>query len=106
MLPALLLVTSGLLFTVFALPQLSNALDFDLFIFRPLVILGGLAVAFGVNMFPLVRGQRVDGSLAGTLRLQGHFVQLTLVVLTGLISAVIFVYLLAENLNVFIRVLE
>ena len=53
--PAILLVTSGLFYSVFGIPQLMDALDFELIVFRPGVLLGGLLLAAGINLMPLVR---------------------------------------------------
>lgn len=99
--PAILLVTSGLFYSVFGIPQLMDALDFELIVFRPGVLLGGLLLAAGINLIPLVRVGREGGNLVGLVRVRGHLIQLGVVALVGMLSSIIFVYLLAENLQIF-----
>ena len=99
--PACLLVTSGALYGLVDLPMLSNALDFDSLVFHPIVILGGLMFALGINAASLVQIRLANGTMTSTLRLRGQVVRLSLVTLIGLLSSIIFVYLLAENLQIF-----
>ena len=99
--PAILLVTSGLFYSVFGIPQLMDALDFELIVFRPVVLMGGLLLAAGINLISLVRVGLEGGSLVGIVRVRGHLIQLGLLALVGMLSSIIFVYLLAENLQIF-----
>ena len=52
--PAILLVTSGLFYSVFGIPQLMEALDFELIVFRPVVLMGGLLLAADASVGPRV----------------------------------------------------
>ena len=99
--PAILLVTSGLFYSVLGIPQLMDALDFELIVFRPVVLTGALLLAAGINLISLVRGRLEAGSIVGIVRVRGHLIQLGLLVLVGMLSSIIFVYLLAENLQIF-----
>ena len=99
--PAILLVTSGLFYSVFGVPQLMDALDFELIVFRPVVLMGGLLLAAGLNLIPLVRVGLEGASLVGIVRVRGHLIQLGLLALVGVLTSIIFVYLLAENLQIF-----
>jgi len=101
--PALILATSGILFSIFGLPQFNQAIDFDLWIFHPLVVMGGLMAAFGLNLLPVVRlnVRLEEGSLISTIKIQGKPLSLALIGLVTLLVMIIFVYLLAENLQIF-----
>ena len=78
-----------------------DALDFELIVFRPVVLMGGLLLAAGINLIPLVRVQLKEGSVVSNARVRGHLIQLGLLVLVGILSSIIFVYLLTENLQIF-----
>ena len=79
----------------------NDVVNFDLFIFNPIIILGGLALAFGLNLASVARLRFQDGSLVGTIKFQGKFLNLGLLTFVGLLLGIIFVYLLAENFQVF-----
>ncbi len=100
--PAILLVTSGVSYSLFSSSRLGDTLNFDLVVFRPAVILGGLMVTVVLNLIPLMRAQGWGGSAIG-MPGRGHVIQLGILALVGILSSIIFVYLLAENLQIFAR---
>lgn len=91
-LPALILVSTGLLDLQVELPGT---------LIHPVLVMGSILVAFAVNAFPLFRVRPgVDGdALVGTmsLRLRGTSLNLAAVGLSTLLLAVIVVYLFVEN---------
>ena len=103
MAPALVLVFGGLLQSLFGPTGFNNAIDHDLIVFHPVILLGGVFLALIINLLLVVRIQIRDGTLIGVLQVRGYLPNLTVVAATGLISGVISVYLLAENLQIFAR---
>ena len=103
MVPGLVLVTGGLLQSIFGLSGFNNKIDYDLIVFHPVILLGGVFLALIINLLHIVQIQVRDGALIAVLRFRGYLLNLTVVAATGLISGVIFVYLLAENLQIFAR---
>ena len=61
----------------------------------------GLLVTVILNVIPLTRAQ-VGGGAIGTPG-RGHVIRLGILALVGILSSIIFVYLLAENLQIFAR---
>ena len=90
--PALLLCLSGLL-------QLnaSNVL------INPVLVLGGLMLAIGLNMMPVLKAQIDEGNLVGVVRIKGRLLNLSLLVLSLLLLATIMVYGFVENFRVVVR---
>jgi len=90
LLPACLVCLSGLL--QFPVP---NGL------IQPFLVMGGLLVAFVVNLLPVLRTswRREDGALVGTVRLrfEGVLPNLGIVTTSVLLTAVIAGYLFVEN---------
>jgi len=101
--PALILCSGGLALSLLGMNAFSNAINFDLFIFNPLVLLGGLFLAFVLNLLTVAQVKIQDGSLTGTIRLRGKELNLGLLTCIGLLLSVIFLYLLAENFQIFAR---
>ena len=91
-LPALLLCLSGLL-------QLSasNVL------IHPVLVLGGLALAIGLNMLPVLRAQIDNGNVVGQVRIKIRLLNLSLLGLSLLLLATIMVYGFIENFRVVAR---
>ena len=87
--PAILLVTSGVSYSLFGSSRLGDTLNFDLVVFRPAVILGGLLVTVILNVIPLTRAQ-VGGGAIGTPG-RGHVIRLGILALVGILSSIIFV---------------
>ena len=101
--PSLLLVTGGILQSVFGASHCNDAIDFLSFLFNPAIILGGLMLAFGLNLIPVMRIYFREGNLVGMVKVQGRLLNLGLITAITLLTAVIFLYLLAENFQVFAR---
>ena len=89
--------------SLFGASQFHNAIDFHSFIFNPAIILGGLVLAFGLNLIPVMRIYFREGNLVGMIKVQGRFLNLGFITAITLIMAVIFLYLLAKNFQIFAR---
>ena len=101
MIPAVLLVCGGLLYSLFDVATVNNALNFNLFIFHPTVILGGMALALLLNTLSVLRIRWEAGTVIGELRVQGKTANLSFIGLIGGVAGIILLYLLAENLQIF-----
>ena len=90
--PALLLCLSGLL-------QLSasNVL------IHPVLVLGGLILAIGLNMMPVLKAQMDEGNVVSVVRIKGRLLNLSLLGLSLLLLATIMVYGFVENFRVVAR---
>jgi len=90
LLPALVLVSTGLLHL-----ERPDALV------HPMLVMGGLLLALGLNALPVfrIRFDHEEGALIGTvsLRLRGTALNLTALGLSCLLLATITAYLLVEN---------
>ncbi|MFY9550707.1 MAG: hypothetical protein WAU32_06110, partial [Thermoanaerobaculia bacterium] len=90
LLPALVLVSSGLL-----------GLERPDALVHPILVMGGLFLALALNALPVfrVRFGHEEGALVGTasLRLRGTVLNLTALSLSGLLLATIMAYLFVEN---------
>ena len=90
LLPALVLVSTGLLHL-----ERPDALV------HPMLVMGGLLLALGLNALPVfrIRFDHEEGALIGTvsLRLRGTVLNLTALSLSCLLLATITAYLLVEN---------
>ena len=95
--PALILVFGGVLQSGFGLSQFSEAVNHDILVFHPIILMGGLALAFGLNLFSVARIKFEEGNLVGTLKIRGKLLNLGFVLFCCLLAAIIFVYLLFEN---------
>lgn len=111
LIPAILVVISGLLFSLFGLPGPMNAL-FGVFesnawlswLIHPVAIMGGLALALLLTAWPVVRLEvdnhqdRLVGSL--TIR-KGYWLHMVVLGTAVFFVLLIFIYLFAENLLLF-----
>ena len=90
--PALLLCLSGLL-------QLSasNVL------IHPVLVLGGLMLAIGLNTMPVLKAQIDNGNVVSVVRIKGRLLNLSLLVLSLLLLATIMAYGFIENFRVVAR---
>jgi len=90
--PALLLCLSGLL-------QLSasNVL------IHPVLVLGGLMLAIGLNIMPVLKAQIDNGNVVSVVRIKGRLLNLSLLVLSLLLLATIMAYGFIENFRVVAR---
>jgi hypothetical protein len=75
----------------------------DSLLFNPVVLLGGLILAFILNLVPVARIKIADGSLTGTIQLRGKVSNLGVLAGVGFLLGIIFLYLLAENSGIFAR---
>ena len=99
--PALLLVFGGVLQSGFGITRVNDALNFDLFLFHPVVIMGGLLLAFALNLLPVVRLSYQEGVIISTVTVKDRLLNVGLIGGIGLMGAIIFLYLLAENFQIF-----
>ena len=99
LIPAGILVSGGLLQSLFGSGRINQAVDFDALIFNPAFILGGILIALSLNLLPLlnVHISAQDGILETQVRLRLQAINLVLIGLISLLAAIIFLYLLAEN---------
>ena len=92
LLPALLLVSTGLLHLDLTLPGA---------LVHPVPLMGGLLIAFALNGLHVLRARfgYKEGAIVGTmsLRLRGAGLNLTALGLSAVLLASIMVYLFAEN---------
>jgi hypothetical protein len=103
-LPALLLVSGGVAQSGFGITQINNALNFNLILFHPVIILGGLTLALTLNLWPIIRINYQDGVVVGRLIIKDRLLNVGLISCIGLLGGALFLYLLAENLQLFQRV--
>lgn len=104
--PALALCLGGILQGWLGATRFNSTLEtlkLDSLLFNPVVLLGGLFLAFVLNLVPVVRVRWDDGSLTGTIQLRGKLLNLAILAGVGLLVGVIFLYLLAENFRIFPR---
>jgi hypothetical protein len=101
LLPAALLLTGGVLFSL-GIPALNNLYDrlglMNTF-FHPAVIIGGILFALGSNVFRVFGFdlRKEDGSLVSTVVIRGKALNLALVGLCALLAAAILLYGFVEN---------
>lgn len=100
-LPGIVLVTGGLAQSILGAGAFNDAINYDLFIFHPAIILGGLVMAAIVNLIPLIRLRIEESALVGIFQISGRLSNLAIVTMVCLLGVLIFVYLLAENLQIF-----
>jgi hypothetical protein len=98
--PALTLCFGGVLQSL-GLPQVNNAIDYSVFMFNPALLLGGLTLAFCLNLLSVTRISYQDGSLVSELRIKGRFLNLSQIIFCLLLFSIIFLYFLAEELQLF-----
>lgn len=95
--PAFILVFGGILQSGFGLSQFNEAVNHDIFIFHPIILMGGLMLAFALNLIPVVRIKFEEGNLVGMIKIRGKLLNLGFATFCCLLAAIIFVYLLFEN---------
>lgn len=100
-LPAFLLVLGGVAQSGFGTTKINDLLNFNLFLFHPIVIMGGLFLAVVLNLLPVVQLTYKDGVLVTTLTIRNRLLNLGLLGSVGALFTIIFLYLLAENLHLF-----
>ena len=79
----------------------STAIDFDLFVFHPLIIIGGLTATIVINVSQIYRSRMQRGGLDRTLLFSENWENLAIVLSAFVLMIVIALYLLAENFRVF-----
>ena len=102
--PALILCAAGAAQSLLGMNGFSNAINFELFIFDPALLMGGLFLAFALNLLTIARLKIQNGNLTGSLILRGRLLNLGLLTSVSLLLCSIFLYLLAENFQVFARI--
>jgi hypothetical protein len=99
--PALILCAAGVTQVLLGMNSFSSAINFDLLIFNPVVLLGGLSLALALNLLPVMGVKFQDGSLIGEIKIRNNVLNLALLTFGGTLLGVIFLYLLAENFYIF-----
>ena len=95
--PAILLCVGGLLQAFFGITSVSNALNYQSFIFSPFIILVGLFVAFVINLLSIFHIKYQDGDIVSTLHIKGKLINLVIIGAITFLGSIIFLYLLVEN---------
>jgi len=112
LIPAILLVTTGVLQSGFGITAPNDALDavFQRYaalklIIHTLVLLGGLGAAFILNLLPAARLQwsRDSQSLSATITLKNNLLHWALVGISLLLLATILLYSVVENFQIIAR---
>jgi xanthine/uracil permease len=67
------------------------------------LVLGGLMLAIGLNMMPVLKAQIGKGNIVGVVRIRGRLPNLSLLVLSLLLLTTIMVYGFIENFRVVAR---
>lgn len=112
--PAVVLVASGLLYSLSGSGDIARALDSTLyepdgFLYRvllhPITILGGLAVAVALNLIPLlrIRLEKGPGNMSGTIALRLRGTHLAIAAAGLGLLAMILAYAFTENFEVVAR---
>jgi hypothetical protein len=110
-LPAAVLVVGGLFYSLSASRAVEQALDSTIFdtqsvvyraLLHPVTVLGGLALALGLNLIPLlrIRLDRQPGNLTGTLAVRLRSSHLAVAAFALGLCAVILAYAFTENFAV------
>jgi hypothetical protein len=106
MVPALALCLGGALQSFLGAAEFNDTLEtfkLDSLLFNPVVLLGGLFLAFVLNLVPVARLKIADGSLTGTIQLRGKVSNLGILSGVGFLLGIIILYLVAENFQIFAR---
>ena len=107
--PALLIVSAGLLQIFFGLRQVNDTLDQILLnfpslnlIIHPVVIIGGLIVSIGLNAFPVIRlkMQSQAGALVATITAHLKASNIATALLSSFLFAAIACYAFGENFRI------
>lgn len=107
--PAALIVVTGLAQGLFGFPQLNNALDFTFekisalkALIHPVVVIGGLLIALGLNALPVFKFTFVpeDGTLVGVLRTKGRILNLATIAFSACMLVLLFGYSIVENFRI------
>ncbi len=103
LLPAFMVGTGGILHTAVGPNATSEGL---LLLGNPFLVLGGIAVALAVNLLTTVTIATERSEARGwevRIGLQGKALNVAVITLAGLLSALIFAYLLVENFQIISR---
>lgn len=112
LLPALLLVITGVLQSGFGITTPNDALDalFQRYavlklIIHPLILLGGLGLALILNLLPAsqLHWDRESQSLSATMTLKNNVLHWALVGISLLLLGIILLYSIVENFNIIPR---
>ena len=98
--PASILVFGGILQSL-GIKQVNDSINYDLFIFNPIILLGGLTLALGLNILTVMRVQYQNGNVICMIKIRGKLFNLGFIAFCIALCATIFLYLLAENLQIF-----
>ncbi len=100
--PASILVFGGILQSL-GIKQVNDSINYDLFIFNPIILLGGLTLALGFNILTVMRVQYQNGNVICMIKIRGKLFNLGFIAFCIALCTTIFMYLLAENLQIFAR---
>jgi len=109
-LPALFIVSMGMLQMMLGMPDLSESLmkgiiTPDSLILHPVVVLGGLILAIGLNSLPIfrIRLEPHNGSLLTIIRTELKFANLAVLGLSLFLLCSILLYAFGENFQIVAR---
>ncbi len=98
--PASILVFGGILQSL-GIKQVNDTINYDLFIFNPIILLGGLTLALGFNILTVMRVHYQNGNVICLIKIRGKLFNLGFIAFCIALCATIFLYLLAENFQIF-----
>lgn len=107
LIPAMFIAVPGILFSLFgyadAFDGLQRSLNFWDMLVHPAVVLGGLALAILINLLSVLKlNVASEGDeIVSTISVKKSAWNLVPLLLGGMLAAVIFLYLVAENLGPF-----
>ena len=103
--PAFYLVTTGVLFSLFGLNMIDPVQNTIGFILHPIIILGGLGLAFALNILPVVQTRLVTekSSLVITIFFKDRVRNILLILMCLTLLGAILLYGIVENFDIIPR---
>ena len=96
--PAILLVVGGLSHSL-GMPRVSEWLFSQPLLIHPVVVMGGLISSCLMNLLAVFRIDYRNGALTGSVQVKGRLFNIVLLGFGGCLALMIFVYLMAENIQ-------
>ncbi len=104
-LPALILVTLGISFSVFGLSMASSITDTMGIFVNPVIILGGIFLAFVLNALTTIqiRITSEKDTVSMNIRIRKFYINWGIILLTGTLAMIILLYGFVENFQMIPR---